>query len=150
MNKIKRIVIFIFLVSFFLTAFFSVAFEIKKDFDIFQRFHGLKDEEKREILVGELYGLIKDCRMQIPEKSNVLLLTDNANEGLNMSYHLYPRKLFFNNVAPIRKLPGDFAGLDKDWLYRKKISWIILRFSNEIKLNKIVDMDNWLIRQFTE
>ena len=142
MHRIKKIIILLSLVAFFYKALTFLFLQTSHDYSIFKQFSGLNDVQKRELLIGDLYKLIHKSDERIPEESNILLLTDNANEGLYLSYHLYPRKLFFNNRNPIGQTPPDINELDKEWLNNKKIDWIIFRFSKTYHLNKIVERDD--------
>lgn len=142
MQKIKRIILLICFVVFFYKALIFLFLQTKHDYGVFKKFSGLSDDQKRELLIGDLYKLIHKSSENIPEESHILLLTDNANEGLYLSYHLYPRKLFFNNRNPIRELPPNIDELDRKWLENKKIEWIIFRFSKKYNLNKIVKIDD--------
>ena len=127
---------------FFYKALIFLFLQIKHDYDTFKKFSGLNDDQKRELLIGDIYRLIHKGSLTIPEDSNILLLTDDANEGLYLSYHLYPRKLFFNKVNPIGQTPPDSDELDREWLKSKKIEWIIFRFSKKYNLNEIVKVDD--------
>lgn len=147
-KKIKEVLILLCLVVFFLKALISLLVETKHDYDTFQIFAGLSDDQKRELLIGDFYGFIRACSQTIPEEANILLLTDDAaSEGLYLSYHLYPRKLFFDSFNPIRQIPPDMDQLDADWLNRKKIEWIIFRFAQESNQNKIVKIEDGKIIQ---
>jgi hypothetical protein len=147
-QKIKEVLIQSCLVVFFLTALITMVRAAKHDYDTFQKFTGLNDEQKRELLIGDFYGFIRACSRTIPEEANILLLTDDGgSDGLYLSYHLYPRKLFFDGFDPIRKTPTGIDQLDKDWLNRKKIEWIIYRFTREVNYSKIVQIDDGEIIQ---
>lgn len=141
MQKIKSIIILLCLVVFFYKALIFIVLETKHDYGIFQKFYGLNDEQKRELLLGDLYRFIRKCSQYIPENSNILLLTDNGNEGLYLSYHLFPRRIFFNNLQKIHEVPPPIDELDANWLNSKKIEWIIFRFSKKSNQNKIVELD---------
>ena len=141
MHRIKKIIILLSLVAFFYKALTFLFLQTCHDYSTFKQLSGLNDVQKREVLIGDLYKLIHKSNERIPGESNILLLTDNANEGLYLSYHLYPRKLFFNNHNPISKIPPNIDELDKEWLDNKKIDWIIFRFSKTYYLNKIVERD---------
>lgn len=141
MQKIKSIIILLCLVVFFYKALMFIVLETKNDYGTFQKLYGLNDEQKRELLLGDLYRFIRKCSQYIPENSNILLLTDNGNEGLYLSYHLFPRRIFFNNLQKIHEVPPPIDELDANWLNSKKIEWIIFRFSKKSNQNKIVELD---------
>lgn len=138
MQKIKSLVVLLFLTVFFLKAVIFIAEEIKHDYGIFQKFYGLNDDRKRKLLLGDIYGLIHYCILNIPAQANVLILTDNSNEALVLNYHLYPRKLFYDNFDPVRHVPPPIIDLDFYWLKSKKIEWVIFRFTNKCNHNRIV------------
>lgn len=147
-KKIKEVLILLCLVVFFMKALITILLETKHDYGTFQKFSGLSDDQKRELLTGDLYGFIRACSQTIPEEANILLLTDDvASDGLYLSYHLYPRKLFFDSFNPIRQIPPSMDQLDTDWLHGKKIEWIIFRFAKESNYNKIVKIEDGKIIQ---
>jgi len=147
-QKIKKALILICLVVFFLQALITIVSEVKHDYSVFQKFSGLSDDGKRASLFGNLYEFIRWCGRTIPEQANILLLTDDTgSDALYLSYHLYPRKLFFDSFDPIRQTPPDLNQLDGEWLTLKSIGWIIFRFAKEVDYNKIVQIEEGRIIQ---
>jgi hypothetical protein len=147
-RKTKEALILTCLAVFFFKALIALVYEAKLDYGTFQKLSGLSDDRKREMLTGDLYGFILACNRIIPEKANILLLTDDAaSDGLYLSYHLYPRKLFFDSFAPIRQSPPEMEQLAADWLVGKNIDWIIYRFTKEVNYSKIAQIDDGKIIQ---
>ena len=147
-QKIKKALILVCLVVFFLQALITILSEAKHDYGIVLKFSGLSDDGKRALLLGDLYEFIRWCGRTIPEEANILLLTDDTgSDGLYLSYHLFPRKLFFDSFDPIRQTPPDMHQLDSEWLTLKKIQWIIYRFTKQGDCNKIVQIEEGRIIQ---
>jgi hypothetical protein len=142
MDRIRnRIIIFSFAVFVIYAVFFAVN-EIKHDFFLYKDCSRAADDDKRVLLVGDLYVFIQKCRLYISDDSSILLITDNPGEGLLLSYHLYPRKLYFYNYNPVRQFPVKIKDLDPAYLEQKRIKWIISRFSKKHVDNKLLQIEN--------
>ncbi len=137
----NRIIIFSFIV-FSCSAVYFVANEIKHDYIMYRNCSRAGDEDKRVLLLGDSYVFIQKCRLHIAEDSNILLMTDNPGESLLLSYHLYPRKIYFYNHKPIRQYPVSIGALDPEFLEKKKIKWVISRFSKKHVENMLLQIEN--------
>ncbi len=135
----NRIIISSFII-FFCSAFYFIVSEIKHDCILYRNFYRASDDEKRESLIDNLYEFIEKCKKNIPENAAVLVLTDNPGESLLLSYHLYPRKLYFYNHKPIRQYPVSIEDLDPEFLKNKKIKWVVSRFSKKCAENMIIQL----------
>ena len=137
----NRIITFSFIL-FSCSAVYFVVNEIKHDLTVYRNCSRAGDEDKRVLLLGDLYVFIQKCRLHIAEDSNILLMTDNPGESLLLSYHLYPRKVYFYNHKPIRQYPVGIGDLDYEFLEKKKIKWVVSRFSKKHVENMLFQIEN--------
>ena len=147
MKTVKHMVIVTCLVIFFLYALYSIMSEGRKCYCTFKRLNSLSNHQKRSRLIGDLYRFAAQCNNIIPENSNILCLSNTSNNQSNydlyLSYHLYPRKLFWlNNVTPYPESPPKLDALDHTFLSKKNINWIILRYPKGYGLNQVVKLSS--------
>ena len=146
MQKVKYLLTVLCLVIFFTHAIFSLGSEGKKSYNTLKRFYGVSDDQKGAYLIGDLYRFAVKCNTIIPEDSNILFLSNLSNNrpsfDLLLNYYVYPRKLYWlNNINPYPDSPPDLNDLDRAFLSKKKIEWVICRYPEEYGVNKVVQLE---------
>jgi len=131
--------------AFWCQGLIDVTAEVKNDIGTFQKYYGLNSEQKKEVLIGDLYRLAQQCQEVIPEKDNIIVVTDHANTSLYLSYYLTPRKIYLPDLPDDKRqqqLP-DIDAFDSAWLKKKNIKWVVCCFTQKSKQNKIVRIRNY-------
>ena len=140
----RRVIIFLCLGIFFVFALRDLVDEARQDFAVFKNLRGMDNDQKRSAMMGELYAFVKKCRQKMPESVSALVISDSANDGLYLAYHLYPRKLFFIDRGEARFIPSETPELDFGFIKNNNINWVISRFSIKASKNTVETLSEYI------
>ena len=147
MRSIKGVLIQLCLIIFFAQAVYTLLLEGSENYHLFKKYRALSDDQKRSHLIGERFRVALKCGNIIPLNANILYLSNFTNNhdsfDLFLNYYLYPRKLYLlNSVEPYPESPPAIKDIDRIFLSRRNINWIIFNYPREYGVRKLLKLNN--------
>lgn len=138
-----NLVCIILLSVFFLAGVIDLFREAKDLYKTGRLISGVSEHEKKLYLLGDEYIFAWLCKQIIPEKANALFITNTSSSHgsipVFISYELYPVKLYFlNKPNPYPDIPPSIKEIDKTFLERYGINWLIFRYTDPLDKNLVV------------